>query len=268
MLEAKIAQGQILKKILDAIKELVNDANFDCNSNGMALQAMDISHVSLVHLMLKKDAFERYRCDKNLVLGVNMQMMNKILKCAGNDDSITLKSSDNADTLTLNFENKAGDRMSEFEMKLVEIDAEPLGIPEPEYTAEIQMPAAEFKKICSDLTTIGDTVTISANKDGVKFSVSGDNGSGSVTVRENTKADKEKNESTVIELKENVSLTFALKYLNNFCKSASLSDYVTLHISKESPLMVEFKFMEDSYVRYYLAPKIDEEGGEEAEDEE
>jgi len=264
MFEAKIAQGEILKKILDAIKELVNDANFDCNGNGMALQAMDTAHVSLVHLMLKKEAFERYRCDKNVVLGVNMQIMNKMLKCAGKDDAITLKAVDEPDVLALSFESKSGDRMSEFEMKMVVIDSEPLGIPEPEYTAEIQMPAAEFKKVCSDLSTIGDTVTISANKDGVKFSVTGDSGNGSITVRENNKADKN-DESTTIELKEAVSLTFALKYLNTFCKSASLSNQVGLYLSKESPLMVEFKFMDESYIRYYLAPKIDEE--EEQEDE-
>ncbi|KAG2370752.1 hypothetical protein C9374_014246 [Naegleria lovaniensis] len=258
MFEAKITQGEILKKILDAIKELVNDANFDCNSTGMALQAMDTAHVSLVHLMLKKDAFERYRCDKQVVLGVNMAVMNKMLKCAGKDDSISLKATDEPGTLSLSFESKSGERMSEFEMKLIEIDAEPLGIPEPDYTAEITMPASEFKKICSDLSTIGDTVTVSANKDGVKFSVTGDSGNGSITVRENTKADKS-NESTTISLKESVSLTFALKYLNTFCKSASLSDQVGLYLSKESPLMVEFKFSEDSYIRYYLAPKIDEE---------
>ncbi|EFC49039.1 PCNA proliferating cell nuclear antigen [Naegleria gruberi] len=265
MLEAKLQQGEILKKILDAIKELVNDANFDCNSNGMALQAMDTAHVSLVHLMLKKDAFERYRCDKNVVLGISMQAMNKMLKCAGKDDAISLKASDEPNNLALTFESKNGERMSEFEMKLIEIDAEPVGIPEPDYTAEITMPAAEFKKICSDLQTIGDTVTVSVNKDGVKFSVTGESGSGSITVRENTKADKS-DESTSIQLKESVSLTFALKYLNTFCKSASLSNQVGLYLSKESPLLVEFKFIEDCYIRYYLAPKIDEE--EEAADEE
>lgn len=30
--------GQILKKLLESIKDLVNEANFDCSSAGMSLQ--------------------------------------------------------------------------------------------------------------------------------------------------------------------------------------------------------------------------------------
>ena len=48
MFEAKISDGTILKRIVEAIKELVTDVNLDVNQNGMSLQAMDSSHVALV----------------------------------------------------------------------------------------------------------------------------------------------------------------------------------------------------------------------------
>lgn len=35
MLEAKLAQASVLKKLLEAIKELVTDANFECNEEGL-----------------------------------------------------------------------------------------------------------------------------------------------------------------------------------------------------------------------------------------
>lgn len=66
MFEARLVQGSLLKKVLESIKELVNDANFDCAANGFSLQAMDSSHVALVSLMLRSDGFEHYRCDRNL----------------------------------------------------------------------------------------------------------------------------------------------------------------------------------------------------------
>jgi proliferating cell nuclear antigen PCNA len=50
MFEARLVQGSLLKKVLESIKDLVTDANFDCSQNGFALQAMDSSHVSLVAL--------------------------------------------------------------------------------------------------------------------------------------------------------------------------------------------------------------------------
>lgn len=55
--------------MVEAIKDLIEDANFDCNSSGFSLQAMDSSHVSLVALSLRADGFEHYRCDRNVSMG-------------------------------------------------------------------------------------------------------------------------------------------------------------------------------------------------------
>lgn len=49
------------------------------------------------------------------------------------------------------------DKISDFEMKLMDIDSEHLGIPETEYEAIIRMPSQEFARICKDLSSIGDT---------------------------------------------------------------------------------------------------------------
>ncbi len=38
MFEAKILQGSTLKKIIEAIRELVTDANLDCNERGITMQ--------------------------------------------------------------------------------------------------------------------------------------------------------------------------------------------------------------------------------------
>lgn len=41
MFEARLQQGAILKKLLESIKDLVNEANFDCSSAGMSLQGQE-----------------------------------------------------------------------------------------------------------------------------------------------------------------------------------------------------------------------------------
>lgn len=80
MFEARLLQGSLLKKVLEAIKDLVTDANFDCSAQGFALQAMDSSHVSLVSLLLRADGFEHYRCDRGLSMGMNLANFAKMLK--------------------------------------------------------------------------------------------------------------------------------------------------------------------------------------------
>jgi proliferating cell nuclear antigen len=60
-----------------------------------------------------------------------------------------------------------------------------------------------------------------------------------------------------IKLEEPVTLAFALRYLNFFTKATSLSSDVTLSLSPDVPLMVEYKMEELGHIRFYLAPKID-----------
>ena len=72
MFEARISQSSLLKRLLEAIKDLLNEATFDCSDSGMQLQAMDNSHVSLVSLNLRSDGFDKYRCDRNLSMGMNL----------------------------------------------------------------------------------------------------------------------------------------------------------------------------------------------------
>lgn len=257
MLELRLLQGSLLKKVLEAIKDLVTDANFDCSSTGFSLQAMDSSHVALVALLLRSEGFEHYRCDRNLSMGMNLNNMSKMLKCAGNDDIITIKADDGGDTVTFMFESPNQDKISDFEMKLMDIDSEHLGIPETEYEAIIRMPSQEFARICRDLSSIGDTVVISASKEGVKFSTKGDIGSANIVCRQNTSVDKPE-EATVIQIQQPVSLTFALRYMNSFTKATPLSNTVTISMSSELPVVVEYKIAEMGYIRFYLAPKIEE----------
>jgi proliferating cell nuclear antigen len=190
---------------------------------------------------------------------MNMLTLNKMMKCVGNDDSITIKSTGQGDVVTFHVKSSDDETASEFEVKLVEIEADQLGIPETSYSSVIKMPSAKFKKIIGDMGSMGDTCTITAGKKGVTFSVKGEEISGSTTVKQHASVDKA-DEAIVIETSEDLSLTFALKYLNIFCKSTTLASSVTLSLSTDSPLMVEYKMKDLGHIRYYLAPKIDEDG--------
>jgi proliferating cell nuclear antigen len=135
----------------------VQDCNFDCNDSGVALQAMDNSHVALVSMMLKAESFSPYRCDRNVALGVNLTSLTKVLRAAQNEDILTIKAEDAPDVLNLVFESSESDRLSEYDLKLMDIDQEHLGIPDTEYAATISMPSTEFKRICVDLMALSES---------------------------------------------------------------------------------------------------------------
>jgi len=255
---AKFEKAGLFKKIVEAVKEVVSETNFDCSPTGIGMQAMDSSHVSLVSLLLKAEGFESYECGRSLSIGLNLGSLTKILKCAQNEDSIVLNSIEGNDALKLTFESQKNDKLAEFELKLMQIDGESLGIPEADYSSEIKMPSAEFQRICRDLTVLGDTVTISTSSEGVKFSVAGDMGSGSIHLK-GSQASVDSEEAVVVKVEEENSLTFALRYLNLFSKGSSLASKVSLSLSTKIPLRVEYNLGDLGYLRFYLAPKIDDE---------
>jgi hypothetical protein len=173
MFEAKLIDGGVLKKIVEAIKDVVTDVNIDVSASGkynnksqihdlssgliprsarykncakthfqftevnlcyivrmltnlfvigLSLQAMDGSHVALVSLNLSMEGFEHYRADTNMVLGLSVATLAKVMKLADSNDSITLQAEDNPSHLKLIFENPKTERVTEFTMNLISLD--------------------------------------------------------------------------------------------------------------------------------------------------
>lgn len=82
------------------------------------------------------------------------------------------------------------DRVGEYEMKLMDIDQEHLGIPDTQYDATITMSSSEFQRICRDLAALGESVKIEASKEGVRFSSEGEVGNGSVLLKQSAGTDR------------------------------------------------------------------------------
>ena len=121
---------------------------------------MDTSHVALVSLNLSMEGFESYRCDSNVVLGVNIANFAKVLKLADPSDSITLQADQDPAALKLTFESPKTGRVTEFNLNLITLDIEHLSIPETEYSSLITINSGEFSKICRELQQLSDSLTI------------------------------------------------------------------------------------------------------------
>merc|ERR1712056_34798 len=88
-----------------------------------------------------------------------------------------------ADSVNFQCESSEEDRIADFDLKLMQIESEHMEIPEQHYKVVAKMPSGEFQKICRDLKEFGETIQIEASKEGLKFKVAGDLGSGSVMLK-------------------------------------------------------------------------------------
>jgi len=66
------------------------------------------------------------------------------------------------------------------------------------------------------------------------------------------------NDAVIINCKEDVQQSFAARYLTSFAKASNLSSIVRISMSPNVPLVVEYRFQDVGYLKYYLAPKIEE----------
>lgn len=258
MFNAKMSQASTLRKIVDSIKDLVSQVNIDANSNGLTLQAMDSAHVSLVSLLLSESGFAEYRCDKNISLGINLVEFSKILKMSSGDDEVTLKCDSSTSYLSILLENEKTGRSSEFNLNLLSLESESLGIPETDYPTSITINSSEFFKICKEVTTVSDTLQIQiADENSALLSFSGKSGNGKIKLKSNL--DEKGADTIIIKCTEEVNSRYGLSYLNNFSKASSLSDLVEVNLSTQYPMMIHYKLEDMGYIKFYLAPKMDDE---------
>nr|AEF33789.1 proliferating cell nuclear antigen [Karenia brevis] len=258
VLEAHLQQAVLLKKVVDAMKDLCKEVNFDCSEKGLQVQSMDSSHVALVALLLRESAFSEFKCDRAASLGMNVESLGKIFKMCGPSDSLKLKWANDADTVSFQCESGEDDRIADFDLKLMQIESEHMEIPEQQYKVLARLPSSEFMKICRDLKEFGETMQIQASKEGIKFSVQGDIGTGNVMLK--PRESEKPEEKVTLTVHESVTATFALRYLVTFSKAAPLCSSVELGLGPDSPLSVKYELenADNGFMQFYLAPKIDE----------
>merc|ERR1712099_117819 len=164
--------------------------------------------------------------------------LGKILKMCGPTDSLKLRWQNDADSVSFQCETGEDDRISEFDLKLMQIESEHMEIPEQQYKVTAKMPSAEFQKICRDLKEFGETMQIKASKEGITFSVQGDAGGGNVLLK--PRESEKPEEKVTLTVHEPVVATFALRYLVNFAKAAPLCGTVELGLGPDAPLLVKY----------------------------
>jgi proliferating cell nuclear antigen len=251
-MQVQIENADDMKRIFDAMKEVVKEVNLNISSGGMECSAMDSSHVAFCKLTIPSTSCTYYKTEGDYVIGLHIPTLCKFLASCDKEDAVELKySPDNQDILEIKFVSRDLKRQSNFNYKLLHIDSEELNVPEIQFAALITLPYSMLNGIIKNLLLIGDTVNITLNEEGVTFSVpNSDIGSGGTTLVDSDDVKIERNEAC--------SLTFSLRYFHMFTKSNITQGNASIGIKNETPMMLECHAGGTGIMRYYMAPKVDE----------
>lgn len=241
MFEAQISDTKSWRNSIEAISALIDEGTFQIDEKGMKLRAMDPSQIALVDFELPASAFEKYKVDKPVDIGIDFSELSKITRRSRAEDKIEISLDAR---LRMVFR---GETTRKFDLAIIESTSTPPKEPKIDFTAEVKIGANIFKEALKDAELVSNHVAIKAD-DGVSIKADGDTGSVDINFPADSILSKD--------VKKESRTVFALDQLNNLLKAAESTSIILLKLKTDAPLRVEYA-IGNGRVIYYLAPRIE-----------
>ena len=112
--------------ILKNLKNFSIDIEFHINNERLYAQGMDSSHVCLFELVLLCDWFTEYEVDETSVIGINCELLSRVLNCLGENQNIELNYNSDNDNLFITLSPKEGESgiVKEFKLPLMNLEVD------------------------------------------------------------------------------------------------------------------------------------------------
>ena len=249
----KSIQGNAIRTLFEVLKEIVHDVCLRVDATGVSLLTLDGARCALVYMRLRADAFEEFWCRGTFSLGLNMASVFKLVKTSGSHDTITMYlESAMATELGIKIQNAEKNSMTDFKLKLLDVDDEIITLPDVQFDNVITMPSAFFQRLCRDMLNLSDTMVIRSEGSQLVLSCEGDFARQETVIGE---ADAGMNVASLTD--KVIEGRFSLKYLSLFCKASNLSNTIELFLKEAYPLILKYNVASLGELRFCVAPKTD-----------
>lgn len=251
---------EIFVDIFKHAKDVNEIFNIHMSNDGMFMQGMDQSHILVMEFKLTKDWFEEFEFNQEndtVIYGINASNVFKFLNTKQDNQKMILTCPPGGDKLLFEFKGeKAKEYNKKFNMTLIELDDNLITIPDSEDDVEFIIEHSNFACSIDQLALFGETLEIAIDNDNIIMSSSGMDGDMEINIKtddvEEFSAD-ECDEDEVL-----LSQSYAIKYIKIMCNFNKVSKMLYIKLSADKPICSRYELENDSYVRLYLAPKIND----------
>lgn len=253
LFEIRTVQAGAFRTLIEALKEILTEANLEFDSTGIKIMSVDETQTVLVYLRLHADRFENYYCPAKHILGVNMIYLFKLIKTMGNNDSLTLYlPASNENKLGIRMENSEKSTVTNYFLKLFDTNVDEIQIPNLNFSNIIHMPSVDLQKICRDMNALGDKLEVEITSSGsdLVFRCEGDFAEQETVMSENSntmKVQKSGNSSEVIQG------LYQLKHLVLFTKCTTLCPSIEMYLKNDYPLILKYTVANLGEIKLLLA---------------
>ena len=235
------------------LREMIDDMNINFSTDGLYSQCLDRNHVALYELNLRPDWFKEYHCSEPTVLGINNNLLFKILNCYQKGHILEFSIDDGGDHFNILFKvaEESDTICKKFEIPVLDIDIELLTIPNTDYSADVKISTKIYVDVINELRKFHTNVKVDLKQESIHLDAKGEEGRMLVELDNFTEY--------AIEEDFECSILYSLQYLQWMCSFSKISEELELHFSKDLPMKMVYDLgNNDNYIRFFLAPKIED----------
>jgi proliferating cell nuclear antigen len=254
LFEIRTVQAGAFRTLIEALKEILTEANLEFDSTGIRVMSVDETHTVLVYLRLNAEPFETYYCPSTHILGVNMIYFFKLIKSMGNNDSLTLYlPANNQNKLGIRMENSEKSTVTNYFLKLFDTNVDDIKVPAITFSNIIYMPSIDLQKICRDMNALGEKLDVEITSSGsdLIFRCEGDFAEQETIISENNTSMKVQKSGNTNEVIQGL---FQLRHLVLFTKCTSLCQTIEMYLKNNYPLILKYNVANLGNVKLVLAP--------------
>ena len=253
----KTVQTGAIRILIESLKEILNDANFTIDKNGIKLVATDSTCNVLVHMKLIADKFEYFLCNKKINIGLNLSNFYKLIKTMSNNDTLTLFMEKNDENqLGIKIHNDEKNSQTTYKLNLLDIENKELNIPAAEFDSELTFPSNDFQKIIRDMINISDKIDVKSIGNKLVLSCNGDFASQETVLGE---TDNGVQFSSCKSSEYPIQGLYSLKYLILFTKCTNLCNIINIYIKNDYPLIIKYNIASIGDIKLCLSPLTNDE---------
>ena len=263
MFRVSTAQGVSFKLTMEAIGHChITETNFKFNKHGITATQIDPAHNMVLHLLLERPSFQIFEMhEEEIIAGVSITTLTRLLKNVTNKDTITLSIDYNEPSLlNVVIYNDFNKTKMTHKLKILLLDEEDIKIPEREIDRVVSMPSSEFSKYIKEFAHTAKRVQFHVKNDEFKIRAHDDMCTSEAVIypKMNVKGEVHGSGSISIGLGRNgnseVCQSFNTKYLQSITKGNSLDDQILLYLTRQQPLLVRYNISIIGSLVYILAP--------------
>ena len=240
-----LAEPKYLKESISIISDLVNEARFKVNKEGIELVAMDPANVAMVIFKLLSSTFTEYDVKKDAEFAINLSNLKQIMRRAKPNDMLTLElDPDNKLKIQLK-----GDNVRTFNLPIIELDEKEQKIPELNFPVSIKVPSIVLSEAIEDVDVVAESVAFISEPKKFTIYAEGDLSQAKIEIKEG--------ENVKIKADEKAKAKYSVEYLKKMVSGSKIADEVSIQFNNDYPLKLEYKTVDKVILSFILAPRVE-----------